>query len=384
MKVTIGRWIALTLIVCLALGAAILPADGTHWIPSWWAGEMRMPFSAWYSRMNARSRNRYDAFREFVAARDLVSARREFGSTEGKAGAPEIRFAANVPPAARAAFMNQLNSERAERAGWKDRGKVGVLVAVDSALTTHGVNVSHGSGVSAGRTMTRVIAPSALTGDRCVVQVILSGTSGWQRGVNGEPAFGGRSVLDACGYYDAFGAPGAAIRGELLDDQFELTRGYEAVDRADPIVHPTRTWQAIWYDLSAARCLSGEDGACWNLHSTFWRRSHHSFPIEWPGGSDERILVTNANAIGPINRVALILGPERFARIWRSSKTFEDAYFDETGVKWANYVRDRTRDMYGPYQPGPWTTPVSLALTLLTVAALVATALKIGRRPSVA
>jgi hypothetical protein len=386
MKITFGRWIAAALVVCLALGTAILPADGARWIPSWWAADAPMRFRGWYARMNARSVNRYDAFKEFVAARDLVSARREFGSTAGMSGPPDVRFAVNVPPALRAAFVNELNGERAERTGWKDRGKVGVLVAVDSPLTSHGVIISHGTaGPTADRAISRVIAPSARTGDRCVVQIILPNTNAWTKGVNGEPQFAAQPVLDACGFYDAFGPPGAAIARELVESRFVLTRGYVTADHDDPIARPTQTWPAIWYDLPAARCLTGDDGGCWSFTSVANRSLRHDpVPAEWPGGSDEWILPRSRYHLSAINRLALELGPDRFARIWKSSKTLEDAYFDETGERWPDYVRRRDREVYGPYSPGPWTTVLSLALTLLTVVVLVGGTLRFGERPRVA
>jgi len=322
-------------------------------------------------------------YAQYVAARDLVSARREFGSTTGKTGRPDVRFNANVPAPMREAFMKELDAERAERRDWAGNGKVGVLVAVDSPVTISGVRMSRTSAASGGRTMSRMIAPSALTGDRCVVQILLPSADAWSKVLDGSPQGPARPLLDACGFYDAFGPPGAAIAHELVDNHFSSARGYEIADHDDPLGR-ARSWSNLRYDMSAARCLSGDDGSCWTAHSkmAWWERERT--PSGWPGGSEEWPLPTSRYHLGGLNRLALDLGPERFARVWKSSKTLEDAYFDETGETWATYVRRKYLEVYDAYTPGPWTTPISLVLTLLTVAALVAATLKFGRRPRVA
>ena len=109
MKITFERWAAVSLVGCLALGTAILPADGSHWIPSWWAADAPNPLQAWYTRMGARNNHRGDMYAQYVTARDLVSARREFGSVAGKTGRPDVRFNPNVPTPMRDAFMKELD-----------------------------------------------------------------------------------------------------------------------------------------------------------------------------------------------------------------------------------------------------------------------------------
>jgi hypothetical protein len=248
----------------------------------------------------------------------------------------------------RSAFMKALDGERAERPDWKGRGKVGVLVAVDSPVTISGVRFSRTSAVSGGRTMSRMIAPSPLTGDRCVVQILLPGPDAWQENADGGQPSVPQPLLDACGFYDAFGAPGALIARELTDGHFTSARGYEMLDHDDPTAHAP-SWANLRYDLSAARCLAGDDGSCWTVGSkaSWWQRAR--YPKEWPGGSDEWPLPTSRYHLSGLNRLALDLGPARFARLWTSSKTLEEAYFDETGVTWGDYVRQKYREVYDGY-----------------------------------
>jgi hypothetical protein len=383
MKVTFDRWVAIALVGCLAIGTVILPADGSRAFASWLAVEAHSPIYAWSVRLGARRHHDDVLLREFVAARDLQSARREFGSTPGRIGEPDVRFAANVPQATRTAFTHALDDERTERGDLHGKGKVGVMVAVDSAMRVKGEIVSHG--ITGGNgTLSRVIAPSEQTGDRCVVVITLATADAWSKMVAGRPAGPVHPLLDACGFYDAYGAPGPAIARYLIDSHFSSARGYLTAAHDHRVQQPANAWSQPWsFDLVAARCLSGVDSSCVSI-----LRVRNRPDLDWqtsafPAGTDERVLQPNPIGLTPLNRLAIELGPERFSRIWKSSKPLADAYLDETGETWVQHSRQEYREEDGPYKAGPWTTPVSLALTLLTVVALVAAALRFGGRPSV-
>jgi hypothetical protein len=244
-----------------------------------------------------------------------------------------------------------------------------------------------------GRTTSRAIVPSAATGDRCVVIVKLpTGASGaaWGPPIRGVPADAPRPLLDGCGFYDAFGMPGAQIANDVSGDRFFFARGYAwtAAPRDTAKHAHYYAFQQWYFDASDIRCLAYDDQACVDhfrgKHDATWDYWYASTVPQPAGISPERQLFRDLPAPSPLNRIVLEVGPQRFSRIWQSPKPLDQAYFDETGRTLGQFVRGTETHEYGIYHPGPWTSWLTVTLTLLTIASLFALTLRFGERPRVA
>ena len=385
MKITFERWCAIAFLGCLALGVAILPADSGTPFANWFSTPERTRVQDWQRRMYARQNHENSVLDAYAATRDLILAREQFGATQGKVGEPDVRFASDIPTAMRAEFMRALGVERAERGEWTGRGKVGLIVRLDTATRING-HVVKRLADRYGTTLSRTIAPSAATGDRCVVVIDIPRGDGWFLFNRDRKIRTPRPLMDACGFYDAFGMPGAEIGRDLAETRFNFARGYPWVSAPDTVKHPYRYSFQRWYlDASVFQCMAGNDTACIvNLRGA--RPPSYYYPsVTLPAGvTHVRYLARELPAPTELNRMVLEVGPQRFARIWQSPKSLDQAYADETGKTLGQFVRELAVHNLGAYRAGPWTPAVTSFMTLLAIAVALVLAMKFARRPRVA
>jgi hypothetical protein len=388
MKINFERWAAIAFVGCMAIAAAILPADGGKPVVTWFATPERTRVSNWQTRLYARANHGTSLLNAYDATRDLELARETFGTSPARVGEPEVRFASDVSGPMRAKFMQALGEERAQRPEWKGNGKVGIIVRIDTAVRINGQTLARLGTRRNTHTETRTIAPGAATGDRCVVIVELPNGTAWGPTVRGVPFGTPRPLLDACGFYDAFGMPGAQIANDLATTRFFFARGYGWLEAPrDTAKHGHfYTYQQWYFDASDIRCLAYDDQACVeHLRGTGSSRSDWYPSIALPTGtSTERLVFQDLPSPSALNRLVLEVGPQRFSRIWQSPKSLDQAYLDETGRTLGQFVRNNAAHEYGIYHPGPWTSSLTAALTLITIAALFVLSLRFGARPKVA
>ena len=391
MKMTFERWLTIAFVGCLAIGVAILPATGVRELFSWLDVKTRSPEDIWQLRMQARVIHFGDVARIYRQTFELIEAQRAFGSTQGKVGAPEVHFSAEVPQAFRNTFMRALDEERSEQHEWTGRGKVGVLVLIDTSARVNGVELqrlrSWGNSVT-----TRVVPPSAATGNRCVTVVSIPNGDPWSRLLEGRPIGPMHPLLDACGFYDAFGAPGSQIQNELISGRFQFARGYQPAAPPDTVKHPSEYhwgWGGVDAGTHLGRCLAGADTTCLDLWvgagtSSYYRMSGEAPRVEWPGITVQKQPWRSIQYVTQLSRAVIAVGPQRFETIWQSPKSLEAAYFDETGQTLPDFIRTNMAVDVGSYRAGPYTTWLTTALTLLTIAAALGVALRFSPRPKVA
>ncbi len=391
MKMTFERWTAIAFVGCLTIAVAMLPADGNRELASWLDTKTRSPDDVWQLRMQARLTHFDDVARLYRQTFELTEARRSFGSTAGKIGAPEVHFTADVPQSFRNTFSRALDDERSQQREWTGHGKVGVLVMIDTATRINGVELqrirSWGGGVT-----TRVVPPSAATGDRCVVVVSIPNGDPWSRLYEGKPIGPMHPLLDACGFYDAFGAPGSQIQDELISGRFQFARGFQPVAPPDTVIHPREyhwRWGGVDAGTHLGRCLAGADTMCLDLWvgagmSSYYRATGEPSRPAWPGITLVKLPWRSSQYVTQLSRAALAVGPQRFVRIWQSPKSLEAAYFDETGQTLPEFIRTNMAVDVGPYHAGPYTTWLTTSLTLLVVAIALGATLQFSPRPKVA
>jgi hypothetical protein len=385
MKISFGRWILGTAIACAALAVVILPADGSRGVVSWLDVQRRSPEDEWQTRMYARQRHLYDVASAYRSAREFVAAQHAFAAEAGRVGAPEARFADDVPPSMRVAFNRALDDERVQKGELTGRGKVGVFVMVDTAVRVNGMQVPTLRRGSDG-TVTRVFPPAPLTGDRCMVIVGIPGGDAWSKIFEGKPVGPVHPLLDACGFYDSFGAPGATVARELVDAQYFFARGFTTAIPPDTTMHPLKyAWQTWWgQGTRDARCLAGNDTACldqWMGRPESDDQLYRHPSPEPPGGSSLQAIHRNVRSISPLNRVAAYVGPQRFERMWQSPKPLEESFLAETGEPLADFIRSGDQAELGAYHPGPWTAPFSAGLTLIVIGGGFGLTSRFSKRP---
>jgi hypothetical protein len=200
--------------------------------------------------------------------------------------------------------------------------------------------------------------PDATDGSRCVSLVRLRGTTPAH-----VDALGLQSLVGVCGFFAAFGLPGADIR------QWLEATDYRAARRSDwHLALAPATDATAMYNLGAAggRCMKAERGACLEVlgmeHS---RRSARRDPstsspllLDSFGPLSAANRARSRSELGSVEGELLMsavreFGPDRFGRFWRSSGAPDVAFTQATGVTLDAWTRTWLTRTLGPLPTRP-------------------------------
>jgi hypothetical protein len=379
-----SRWLLACVLGCVILRVVLLPpSDYTD--PFYrWNPERSLDAGGLVLRDQAAWRHGAKLWTAYQSARVSEIAQRELGakSSHVPAGAISVWFDSDVPNAVRAAVNHRIAAEDSARGSWRGRGHIGVLVVTDTMTKIDGLLVP--LGYNAGLAVSTSVLPvSRDSGDRCVSVVRIGHAV--LAGIVPFPA--DRSLLDACAFYDAFGAPGNQIAAWLGDERFAYAR---VLSLAPPDSAALRAARWGYEDFQFAddyytRCAGGDESACLaTLHAKvegiqwyYW--SDRSVPEP----RDAQQITQPARGFRGTLLDAMVrdIGPDRFLRVWQSPRPIDEAFLDATGEPLAAWVHRRAVAISGPYHIGPLPTPTSAILTLVTLAILVALTQRFARRP---
>jgi hypothetical protein len=383
---TPARWTAACALGCALIAATLLPPalsdDDPYlgWQPQVSAHLQAMEQRAWQRRYHA-----WHLERAYRTARGVATAERAFGSRQQAGPQPLVWFDSDVPESVRVRVRELVGAEQTARGTWRGKGAVGLMVVTDTATTLDGVHVFFSSGATASTQVLTVAAPG---GERCVVVVRL----GRNALAGGGPIAPDGKLQDACAFFDAFGAPGAQIAAWLSATHFTFARRLSfAPDTAEARV-PWYAAGGFWAeDAARPRCAGGDAAAC--RATLLPDQTRNSFSNGWWGTTDlsvpsldQSMERSGSSGFDGTLMESLVrdLGPERFQRMWQSSKALPDAYFDATGQPLASWLRERVVGYAGPYHLGPLPTPPAALLSIVTIVLFMAVSVRMARRPAVA
>ena len=332
MSLILWRWSTGVALGCASLAALLLPFPPS--VPQRWTPSAPAPLAREVSRLAADVGRTGAAVRAYRAATGLDrwrTARRTSDSVS-------IRIDGSVPPAI-AAAARSVAAEQWAALGSASGAHAEVFVYVDSTtLARAATSVTSRRPLESRRLVDVAFAlPEATDGSRCVSLVRLRGTTPAH-----VDALRLQSLVGACGFFAAFGLPGADIR------QWLEATDYRAARRSDwHIALAPATDASAMYDLGAAgrRCMKGERGGCLEMLGA--ERSGRSARRD-PSTSSP-LLLDSFGPLGTANRARsrselgnvegeLLMsavrefGPERFGRFWRSSAAPDVAFSQATGV----------------------------------------------------
>jgi hypothetical protein len=267
--------------------------------------------------------------RDAADVADLSLVAKSLPASRRGPGEPEVVFAPGVTDSARRATLAALTLERGARGEWRGKGRVVVIVANNEDLPVRPAAAPSPRPVrrrvDGDRVITRFIPPSAATGDRCVVVVRLAGTS-MDRGPMFRRA---RPLMDACAFYDAFGAPGGRVAALLDRGLYAAARVYApSIDDVSQ-VDAHAIGDALRSDerTSGAACLGGSAGDCEAL--VLSTLSDSIAPRPTAAASGIRVpfpLEAGPSRIHALQALVDAVGPADFARVWSSDDSLQVSF----------------------------------------------------------
>ena len=374
MGVTTWRWSAGVAMGCAAIAAVLLPFPPT--VAETWTPAAPAPLAAELAKLTRVAGQAHAAVSTYRAAQALD----RWSAARTGADTALVRVDRSVPESvavpARAIALEQwaalaapVSARHAEVFLFVDSTSI---PRADDAATTHRwleprrlVDVAYA-------------LPGATGGRECVALVRLRGVSATHL-----DALRSQSLIGICGFYAAFGLPGAGIQGWLARSNYRFAR------RSDwSVARAPATDASSLYGLGepAARCLTGDRGGCRNalrLEPPYANREPQ--PGHRLASVLDAALPPNATApalLGDADDALLAaavrsVGPERFARFWRSTAAPDSAFITATGVRMEQWTERWLTQAYGAPPPQP-SARVS-DMVWLSIAAAVA--VFVARRP---
>ena len=375
MSSTLWRWGGGVVVGCGALVALLIPFPPS--VAERWSDPVPKPLAQEVSRLSADLGRAQSALRTYRAATGLERWRTEARASDTTRVRMDRSVPAGLAPSVRAAALQQWSTLGAATAAHAE-----IFFYVDSApLARAGTAATSRRSLEPRRFVDVAFAlPEATAGTRCVSLVRLTGTSPAH-----VEALGRQSLLGVCGFFAAFGLPGAANRDWLA------ATGYRVARRSDwHIALAPFTDAAAVYGLGAAgsQCLTGEPGACLvavgatgSTRSQRGQATRAEFVLDGTaafGGGDQM----RAGSLGTVEVELLMsavreFGPERFARFWSSSAPPDAAFATATGVALDMWVQRWMVRSFGTLPERP-TPRVSRIIWLIASAPVL---LRVAARP---
>ncbi len=401
MKITAERWIAACVLACAFIGVMFLPPDVFRDTPRYTSMiQSRRHEAVMQDLASIRYSHARALWSSYEAKLVTDASKQAFGGHTAVAGEPIVSFSTDVPDVARRTITSHLTSERAARGDWHGNGAVGVLIKTDTATTFNGESTTWLWGYSYS-VSSQVFPPTAENGEHCVT-VIRLGHNAIKALVGRDTIASRAQLLDACAFYDAFGAPGPEIARWMQSELFDYGRLLD-MSPPDSTSKPSPSWARDNYyynDFPASKCSAGEDEWCFKSvnrravddryedafsfgQENYWRWSDRSVP-KIPRSSYQSVNRTGLYVDHQpfLESMVRDLGPARFQRVWKSPKALPDAYFDVTGEMLAAWMRRRMISYAGyAYKIGPLPNPAAALISLVTVFSLLAISMRWARRP---
>jgi hypothetical protein len=332
-------------------------------------------------------RNAGDAWRNYRQAEVLALVARVVPKA-ATAGEPFTWFAPDVSPRARSTALTVLADERRASGNARGRAPVAVLFVVDTAKVIGGVDRR---GNVLARWSTLAMWPTASSNGWCVAVVKL-GPAALANGVTPAPR---ATLMDACGYYYAFGAPSARLAAALDSGDYRVARGYFPGAR-DALRREAAFRVPLFDDVSGYRCASGASEACAayfeNVIGAPRRLARRFRPAgmltpEVAAMTDEQYAETPA--AGLFDAFAVTLGTDDFERFWTRNVPPNASYVSAAGEPLTSLARRLAEAQYhrgvvrfgGRLPSPPGDVAADTVLTLAILGALALAALRYGRRP---
>ena len=372
MGVTTWRWSAGVAIGCAAIAAVLLPFPPT--VAETWTPVAPVALRAEIAKLTQVTGQAHAAVRSYRAAQALD----RWSTARFGADTALVRVERSVPESvavqARAIALEQwaalatpLSAQHAE-----------VFLYVDSTSIPRADDaVAARRWLEPRRLVDIAYALPAATGGReCVVLVRLRGVSATH-----VDALRRQSLIGICGFYAAFGLPGDGIQAWLARSNYRFARRSDWSLARAPVADASSL-----YGLSepAAHCLTGEPRACRNalqLEQRYATREPQSgHRLAWVldaappanatpflGDADDELLADAVRSVGP----------ERFARFWRSVSAPDSAFLTATGGGLERWTQRWLTQVYG----APPARPTARVgdMVWLSIAAVVG--LVVARRP---
>ncbi|MBX3132609.1 MAG: hypothetical protein KF689_04385 [Gemmatimonadaceae bacterium] len=217
-------------------------------------------------------------------------------------------------------------------------------------------------------------------GEPCIVVVAIRRNQAQLRPLDGD------RVIGACGFYAAYGMPGAGMQQWLETDQGRST-GTDSAS-AEFFDHRPRAGRApallAAFSPVSVACVAGNDAAC--ERTLFGARPMDQVEVPAPPrGATRRVLRagTVSRPTLPTVTLALLrehLGEASFARLWASDEALAEAYPRLTGEPMAVFARAALRTEVPPRRPGPLHGGLPLLLGLAVGGALATWAIRGTKR----
>jgi len=374
MGVTTWRWSAGVAMGCAAIAAVLLPFPPT--VAETWTPAAPPPLAAELAKLTQAAGRAHAAVRSYRAAQALD----RWSVARSGADTTLVRVDRSVPESvavpARAIALEQwaslatpVSAQHAEVFVYVD--STSIPRADDAATTRRWLEPRRLVDVA-------YALPGATGGRECVVLVRLRGVSATH-----VDALRSQSLIGICGFYAAFGLPGDGIQAWLARSNYRFAR------RSDwSIARAPATDASSLYGLGepAARCLTGDPGACRNalrMESRYATRAPQPVhPVEWvldaalPPNVTAPALLGNADDELLADAVRSV-GPDRFARFWRSASGADSAFISATGGSMEQWTQRWLTRVYG----APPARSGARAGDMVWLSIATAVALFVARRP---
>ena len=373
MALTVGRWIAIAGLCCLALAVAYLPPQ-----PSWGAIVFRAEEPLETARLNLLN-NAYQRTENVLGAvrfRDSLSRAVRVGASGTRDVVVFVR--GTLSDSAQRAFRTAV-----DRVWQRTHPAPGARLIVVLEIGTRRFYQA------------RYVLPSALDGRTCAVALALDWSVEWlknppviERGENLQPWL--LEQLGPCLYYSAFGRPGPQIEDWLRARSYHLANvaDWDGPPPTLRLLEEPNALDLVVSEMSfdALACADGRLPRCRSAISNdrYWQPTGLRLKAPEISGYLRRTYWPR-NFLGEDRYLSTLvhdMGRARFARFWRSSAPVDSAFglaFGESVDRWTmDWARSVVPEL-PPLGPAPRGHAVFLSLALAAFGLTLALSL-IGRR----